>query len=131
MVPAMDIAPHPSDSPEAAVQRGKPRNSIFLGATLRFEGRDVAYEVRVRNISASGMMIDFAILTGKGTRVAVDVRNLGTIEGYVAWSTASRMGIRFDSEIDPEQAKVKQAAIPARGMLKPISTGSRPGLALR
>jgi hypothetical protein len=127
----MDLAPHPSDSPESAIQRGKPRNSIFLGAELCFEGDDQRYDVRVRNISAGGMMIDFSLVTPKSTIVKVDVRNLGRISGYVAWSTETRMGIRFDRDIDPEKARLKPVAAPVSGALKPIVAGRRPGLALR
>jgi PilZ domain len=131
MATAMDLASHPSDSPESAIQRGKPRNSIFLGAELRFEGEDSRHEVRVRNISAGGMMIDFSVVTPKGTLVKVDVRNLGMISGHVAWSTETRMGIRFDRDIDPEKARLKPVAAPIPGVRKPLSTERRPGLALR
>ncbi len=127
----MDLAPHSLDSPESAIQRGKPRNSIFLGAELCFEGDDLRHEVRVRNISAGGMMIDFAIVTPKGTLVKVDVRNLGKISGHVAWSTDTRMGIRFDRDIDPEKARLKPLATSVPGALKPIVAGRRPGLAMR
>ncbi len=127
----MDLSSHPIDSHESAIQRGKPRNSIYLGATLYFEGEDFCHEVRVRNISAGGMMVDFTIVTAKGTNVKVDVRNLGKITGHVAWSTETRMGIRFDREIDPASARVKQVAAPVPGVLKPVTKDRRPGLALR
>ncbi len=127
----MDLASHLTDSSEPAIQRDKPRNSIFLGATLCFEGEDLRNDVRVRNISAGGMMVDFTVVTAKGTVVQVDVRNIGRISGYVAWSTESRMGIRFDREIDPAIARVKQVAAPVPGALKPITHDRRPGLAMR
>ncbi len=127
----MSLFSHPIDPPESAIQRGKPRNSIYLGATLRFEGDELLHEVRVRNISAGGMMVDFAVITAKGTNVKVDVRNLGKITGHVAWSTETRMGIRFDREIDPAKARVKPFAAPVPGVSMPVTSDRRPGLARR
>lgn len=126
----MDMPSHPFET-DSAVQRDAPRNSIFLGAVLWLDGEEQRHDVRVRNISASGMMIDFMVQTDKDTRVKADIRNVGVVSGYVAWSTGTRMGVRFDRDIDPEKARLKPAVATVPGILVPIVNDRRPGLALR
>lgn len=78
------------------------RDSLFLMAELRLEGDDATYRVRVRNLSAGGMMAegDFRVLAG--TRVTVTLKNVKPINGSVAWVHAQRFGISFAEEIDPK-----------------------------
>jgi hypothetical protein len=129
----MDTPLHPLEPADVAVQRGNPRDSIFLGAVLWFDGDDSGYDVRVRNISAGGMMIDFAQVCEKGRRVKTELRNIGKVAGVVAWSTETRMGIRFDNTIDAAKARMKpsgaQAPIPS--VPKIYGADRRPGLAIR
>ena len=64
---------------------------------------------RVRNLSAGGMMIEFAESPEpefeRGHRVTVELRNIGRAKGEIAWISGRRFGIKFDKEIDPEQAR--------------------------
>jgi hypothetical protein len=129
----MDMPLHPPESDDVAFQRGNPRDSIFLGAILWFDGDDAAYNVRVRNISAGGMMIDFPQVCEKGRRVKTDLRNIGKVDGVVAWSTETRMGIRFNNAIDAAKARMKPgtAQAPIPGVPKIYGADRRPGLAIR
>ena len=83
------------------------RESIFIGACVCFEGTDQAVPVRVRNISSGGIMIDTAIARRKGSLVTAELKHIGRLTGHVAWSTATRIGIAFDTKIDPLQARQK------------------------
>lgn len=128
----MDLSNTPKfDSDGNATKTERQRESMFLLAAVRFvEGAD-PLSVRVRNISSGGMMIDSAVEYAKGHRVLVELKNIGLINAYVAWSTATRMGIAFDHEIDPKLARqplVKSAPIPEYA--KPV-IGRRPGLGIR
>jgi hypothetical protein len=78
------------------------RDSLFLSAELRFEGESVSQRVRVRNLSAGGMMAesDFRVLAG--TRVTVTLRNVPPVDGTVVWVHEVRFGIAFADEIDPK-----------------------------
>jgi microcystin degradation protein MlrC len=81
------------------------RDSLFLLAQLRVEDDEVAYRVKVRNLSAGGMMAEGEVAVMRGTRVQVELRNIGWIAGSVAWRQDNRFGIAFLDEIDPKLAR--------------------------
>jgi hypothetical protein len=65
----------------------------------------------------------------EGAIVSADVRGLGTLTGKIAWSVEGRVGISFDQEIDPREARTPIAAAKPRVLFKPIVDKSRrPGL---
>ncbi len=78
------------------------RDSLFLMAELRLEGDDALHRVRVRNLSAGGMMAEGDFRALVGTRVTVTLKNVSPIDGSVAWVHARRFGISFAEEIDPK-----------------------------
>ena len=78
------------------------RDSLFLMAELRLEGDGVTHRVRVRNLSACGMMAEGDVRVLAGTRLTVNLRNLRPVEGSIAWVHGQRFGIAFAEEIDPK-----------------------------
>lgn len=86
------------------------RDSLFLFADLVFEGRGEAARVKVRNLSAGGMMAQGGPPVSTGERLAVDLRNVGSVGGTVAWVQGNRFGVAFDVAIDP---KLVRDQIPA------------------
>jgi hypothetical protein len=78
------------------------RDSLFMMAGLRLAGDSFEHRVKVRNLSAGGMMAEGAVRVERGTRVSVELRNLGWTEGSVAWVQDKRFGIAFAEEIDPK-----------------------------
>lgn len=81
------------------------RDSLFLNANLRRTGESRVLAVRVRNISAGGLMAEVAEPFGSDAEVEVEVRGIGWIRGRIAWQTEGRAGIAFDSPIDPQRAR--------------------------
>jgi hypothetical protein len=81
------------------------RDSLFLLAQVRVDGRDEVYRVKVRNLSAGGMMAEGVAKVARGALVQVELRNLGWVEGSVAWKQDDRFGIAFVDEIDPKLAR--------------------------
>jgi hypothetical protein len=77
------------------------RDSLFLLAQLRVDGQDGVHRVKVRNLSAGGMMAEGEAKVMRGARVLVELRNIGWVEGSVAWKQGNRFGIAFADEIDP------------------------------
>jgi len=78
------------------------RDSLFLMAELRFEGEAVGHRVKVRNLSAGGMMAEGELSVVRGARVTVALRNVSPVEGSVAWVQDTRFGVAFVREIDPK-----------------------------
>jgi hypothetical protein len=80
------------------------RDSLFLMANVRLDGEPVesSHRVKVRNLSSGGMMAEGDMKVMRGALVNVELRNIGWIDGSVAWKQDNRFGIAFTSEIDPK-----------------------------
>ena len=97
----------------AGSQRAEDRDSLLLTALLRALGEETDTQVRVRNLSAGGMMAENAPALTVGTPIVAELRGVGTVRGSVAWAAEGRLGIAFDTEIDPRLAR-KPVTVPAR-----------------
>lgn len=86
------------------------RDSLFLMADLRLEGAEALERVKVRNLSAGGMMAEGPVRVLRGSRLSVKLRNIDWVDGSVAWVQDNRFGIAFDREIDPALARVQQTS---------------------
>lgn len=86
------------------------RDSLFLMAELRVDGEGVEHRIKVRNLSAGGMMGEGRVRVMRGAVVAVNIRNIGWTEGSIAWVQDDRFGIAFRDEIDPMRARVTARA---------------------
>ncbi len=116
-------------SEQAREARGS-RDSMFLQAVLRLghgsEGTPIP--VRVRNISAGGLMVEPVEPLDRGEPVSIDLRGIGIVDGHVAWAMEGRMGIAFLRPIDPKMTRqsVKVSVTPV--YTPPIVASRRPGL---
>ena len=81
-------------------------------AELRGPGQS-ALPVRVRNLSAGGLMAEYAGPLDDGAPIEIDVRGIGWVSGRIAWRAAGRVGVAFDRHIDPMLAR------------KPVGGGKR------
>ena len=94
--------------PDAGVNAGvaptRGRDSLFLLAKMRTAGNQPV-EVRVRNLSEGGLMVELPYPVAPEGDVEVEVRGLGWIAGRIAWQTEGRAGVAFDREIDPQRAR--------------------------
>lgn len=98
------VGPIIKDSP-AGAKRGQNRDSLLLKAVLRFPSSGDEGEVRIRNLSAGGMMAETPVRVVRGEAVEINLNTLGWITGHVAWVTEGRLGIAFDHSIDPKAAR--------------------------
>ena len=81
------------------------RDSLFVMADLRIDGIESEHRIRVRNLSAGGLMAEGGPTTQRGQVAWVNLRNIGWTEGSVAWVEGSRFGIAFRADIDPQLAR--------------------------
>lgn len=97
---------NPRPLSESKPRRSWSRDSLFLSAHIRKDvpGSDSA-AVRVRNLSAIGLMADFTDVAAPGDAVVVTVRGIGSVAGMVSWVRRGRIGVTFDAEIDPKMAR--------------------------
>lgn len=78
------------------------RDSLFLLAEIRLDGSASEFRVKVRNLSPGGMMGEGFVPVVPGNRLKISLRNIGWIDGCVAWVQENRFGIAFDLEINPK-----------------------------
>ena len=97
--------PGVSDGNDEDGQRGRGRDSLFLSAQLVLPGETGERTVRVRNLSAGGLMIECERLLPVGTTLLLALRGVGEVQGHVAWCAEGRMGIALDQPIDPKRAR--------------------------
>jgi len=81
------------------------RDSLFLLADMRIDGIGGDHRIRVRNVSAGGLMADGGPVVQRGALVWIQLRNIGWVEGTVAWVQENRCGVAFREEIDPKLAR--------------------------
>lgn len=86
-------------------RRNSGRDSLFLSAVIRRAGEAEPEPVRVRNLSAIGLMADYKEVASEGDAVTVTVRGIGSVAGKVAWVRRGRIGVSFDVEVDPLAAR--------------------------
>jgi hypothetical protein len=95
------------------------RDSLFLLAQLRVEGSGDEHRVKLRNLSARGMMAEGPVRVSRGELVTVELRGIGWVEGTVAWKQDTRFGIAFVEGIDPAKVRVADAAREPTGVSEP------------
>ena len=81
------------------------RDRLFLMADIRLDGSDFPHRVKVRNLSAGGMMAEGGPDVARGGKLTVQLRSIGIINGVIAWVQGGRIGIAFTHEIDPKLAR--------------------------
>ena len=101
------------------------RDSLFVMAKVKVEEDTSGTEhpVKVRNLSSGGLMAEGGVKVARGSMVKVELRNLGWVDGTVAWKQDDRFGIAFIEEID---ARAVRAPVRPSGEFDPASF-VRPG----
>jgi hypothetical protein len=113
----------------AAAKRGMDRDSLFLKAVLRFPSTKEEREVRIRNLSAGGLMAEIPTNVSRGEQVEINLRSIGWVSGHIAWVTEGRVGIAFDHPINPKDARkpVSAGELELPNYLKKLNTTVPPG----
>ena len=99
------------------------RASMLLIAEVRSPGAPVQTAV-VRNISATGLMVEMDEPLTRGDFVSLNLGNLGWTDGTVVWKVGRRFGVSFDEAIDPANVRrtigtsprVYERTLPRRGV---------------
>ena len=79
------------------ITRKEEREAFFLNSTLRLASG--LYRVNIRNLSPGGALIEPVEGAVVGEPAAIEVRNIGWVEGAVAWAADNRVGLRFKHSI--------------------------------
>lgn len=85
--------------------REQTRDSLYLKAWLRLATGEVEHAVKVRNLSAEGMMVESGLPLGDRQQVDVKLRGIGWVSGRVVWTQGRRAGLELDEPVDPQVAR--------------------------
>ena len=94
-----------------------PRHGLLRKAMLHWEER--AMDVRLRNISTGGALVECPRGLPPGTHVMVNLPGCGELQAEVRWTDEDRMGIRFAEEFDLRQLSPKKKPESTVTMMKP------------
>lgn len=75
------------------------RSHVLMAASIEAGG--VIVEVKLRNLSPEGALVEAAQLPTVGSAVVFRKKELN-LAGRVAWINTGRAGIAFDTRLDPE-----------------------------
>lgn len=109
-VSGRDSAP---DGEAASAQRAGSRDSLFLMGRLTLGDESQPRDVRIRNLSEGGLMIEIGRPIALDMTLTLNLRGIGDVTGRVAWCAEGRVGIALDRPIDPMLAR------------KPVGGGKR------
>jgi PilZ domain len=87
--------------------RGESRDSLFLTAEVWSAGWPAPVAVRVRNLSAGGLLAESAHQLPVGTVVQIQLANIGLVGARCVWAGENRFGVAFDHAIDPQAVRRK------------------------
>src|SRR5215210_1020475 len=76
-------------------------------------------EIRLRNISAMGALVECDHPVAPGTQLTLDIVGVGPVMGVVRWSQASRFGMQFSEAFDLSRLAPKREKQNETTMLKP------------
>ncbi|APZ97057.1 pilus assembly protein PilZ [Sphingopyxis sp. QXT-31] len=111
------------DEEVAALSRGADRDSLFMQARVAVAGKGEPLSVRVRNLSAGGMLAESPVSVAQGTTVEVELRNIGPVPGRIVWTGERKFGIAFDRAINPQS--VRRDVAPQKEDVPPTLAGLR------
>lgn len=98
--------PVTTDEEVAALSRAADRDSLFMQANLLMPGKPDPVPVRVRNLSAGGMLAEAKVRgIAQGEAVEIELRNVGFVSGKIVWVGNGKFGIAFDEVVDPQAVR--------------------------
>jgi diguanylate cyclase (GGDEF)-like protein len=120
---ANELAGRATAVPEGYQSMREPRQRLMRRAMASIGG--AVCEVRLRNISATGALVECGAPVAPGTRVAMDIVGAGPVEGTVRWAQSGRFGLQFaDTFLMSRLATKKQKSNDVQ-MLRPWYVGEK------
>ena len=85
----------------------EPRQRLMRRAITCID--DETVEVRLRNISLMGALVESPIVVSPGAVITIDIIGVGAVQGVVCWAQLGKFGIRFGEEFDLARLAPKRA----------------------
>ncbi|MFL6764014.1 MAG: putative bifunctional diguanylate cyclase/phosphodiesterase [Sphingomicrobium sp.] len=95
----------------------EPRQRLMRRAITIIDGEPI--EVRLRNISSMGALVECPISVAPGLELPIDILGVGPVRGLVRWAQAGKFGVQFDGQFDLGRLAPKKEPHNPVTMLRP------------
>ncbi|HVM23406.1 MAG TPA: EAL domain-containing protein [Sphingomicrobium sp.] len=95
----------------------EPRQRLMRRAITSIGNQTV--EVRLRNISSMGALVECPIAVAPGAEIAIDIVGVGPVRGIVRWAQAGKFGVQFGEQFDLGRLAPKREKLNQVTMLRP------------
>ena len=95
----------------------EPRHRLMRRAITCIDGETV--EVKLRNISSMGALVDCPIAVAPGDAVIIDIVGVGPVQGVVRWAQSGKFGLQFGDQFDLARLAPKKERREEPTMLRP------------
>ncbi len=95
----------------------EPRQRLMRRAIADIGGETT--EIRLRNISAMGALVECSQPVAPGMTLTIDIVGVGPVVGTVRWAQAGKFGVQFDNHFDLGRLAAKPSKSNDVTMLKP------------
>jgi diguanylate cyclase (GGDEF)-like protein len=120
---ASELASKATVIPEGYQCLREPRQRLMRRAMASIDGE--VCEVRLRNISAMGALVECSRSVAPGTRVAMDIVGAGPVEGTVRWAQSGKFGVQFNDVFVMSRLAPKKEKLNDVQMLQPWYVGQK------
>jgi len=93
------------------------RHRLMRRAMTSIDG--ITVEVKLRNISSMGAMVECQSSVAPGTELAIDIVGVGPVRGIVRWAQAGKFGVQFAQQFDLGRLAPKKEKRNEVRMLRP------------
>ena len=95
----------------------EPRHRLMRRAITSINGQTI--EVKLRNISSMGALVDCPLPVAPGTELSINIIGIGPVRGLVRWAQANKFGVQFEGLFDLARLAAKKAKPNDVRMLRP------------
>ncbi|HEY7005918.1 MAG TPA: EAL domain-containing protein [Sphingomicrobium sp.] len=95
----------------------EPRQRLMRRAMTCIDGMMV--ELRLRNISSMGALVECQAPVAPGSELAIDIVGVGPVRGVVRWAQSGKFGVQFERQFDLGRLAPKKEPRNAVNMLRP------------
>ncbi|WP_265529150.1 EAL domain-containing protein [Sphingomicrobium marinum] len=110
--------------PEGYSNSREPRQRLMRRAIVAIDGE--VTEIRLRNISAMGALVECPQPVSPGTELTIDIIGVGPVTGTVRWAGQNRFGIQFERMFDMARLVPVQTSKETSQLVR-TWYGNRPG----
>ena len=75
-----------------------PRHRLMRRAIACIDGSTI--EVKLRNISSMGALVECPLAIAPGVELAIDIVGVGPVQGIVRWAQRGKFGVQFTDSFD-------------------------------